>query len=215
MDPPSIHLLRREATRRNMGKPNQTNKRKQAPSRPTPPTCGRRTRTCSTSRSVRNEGAIHVVDACISTSIKHGNRRRPPATSSAPLSTYVVHGPSNRLADPRVPLDLTSACNVTNTHTHAQVGLTNYINGLWQQAAECFERCDAMMAPVGGACVPYIIVTRPITPLDTNITHTHAHNTNRRRALPHAAPVHDAARPPVPARLGRVPTAHQQVGGMR
>jgi hypothetical protein len=33
------------------------------------------------------------------------------------------------------------------------VGLTNYLNGMWEQAAQTLRTCDAMLAGIGGACV--------------------------------------------------------------
>jgi len=43
-----------------------------------------------------------------------------------------------------------SAAGADHFRSTFEVGLTNYINGLWVQAAECFRACDAMMEQVGG-----------------------------------------------------------------
>jgi len=82
--------------------------------------------------------------------IIHINRRLLPGTNSAPPSTYVSRRYRNAFVHDLLTPDPPPPCTPPT-----QVGLTNYINALWAQASECFRRCDAMMAPVGGTYVQH------------------------------------------------------------
>lgn len=92
---------------------------------------------------------------------------------SADASAHTPHNPNKTGGGLRrpVPFHLPRTCRhflspkprrLIVHHTYIQVGLTNYINGLWQQATECFQRCDAMLAPVGGGCM-HTIIHMPFT----------------------------------------------------